>query len=84
MLIASDGSISDKTSGGSWIIATDGGEAAKEIDKQDNYLHPRFKYRNDYNLWSINENKYNNTSTVQIEKKTRGKKIKWENFTNRS
>lgn len=75
MLIASDGSISNKTSGRAWIIATDGGEAAKETDKQDNYLHPRFKYRNDYNLCSIIENKYNNTSTVQIEKQLEERKL---------
>ena len=46
---------------------------AKETDKHDNYLHPQFKYRNDYDLYSINEDNYDNTSTVQIGKELKEK-----------
>ena len=49
--------------------------AVKETDKQDNYLHPRFKYRNDYNLYSMNKDKYYNTSTVQIKKELEERKL---------
>ena len=49
--------------------------AAKETDKQDNYLQTQFKYRNDYNLYSINEDNYNNVSTLQIRKDLKERKL---------
>ena len=42
--------------------------AGKETDRKDNYLHPQFKYRNKQNVYSKNEENYNNKKTEQIEK----------------
>ena len=47
--------------------------AVKAIEKKDNYLHPRFKYRNKYNLYTTNDDKYNNISKLQITKKSEDK-----------
>ena len=49
--------------------------AGKEIDRKDNYLNPQFKYRNDYNLYSMNEDNYNNVSTLQIRKDLKESKL---------
>ena len=49
--------------------------AARETDKNKNYLHPQFKYRIDYNLYSIKDHKYSKTSIVQIEREIETRKV---------
>ena len=50
-------------------------ERKKQTEKQDNYLNLKLKYRNEYTLYSISEDNYNNKSTVQI-----GKELKERNL----
>ena len=53
--------------------------AGKETDRKDNYLHPQFKYRNKQNIYSKNEENYNNKNTEQI-----GKELKERNVSDNS
>ena len=53
--------------------------AGKVTDRKDNYLHSQFKYRNEYNIYLINEDNYNNKNTVQI-----GKELKEGNVSENS
>ena len=49
--------------------------AGKETDRKDNYPHSQFKYRNEYNIYSINEEHYNNKNTVQIVKELKERNV---------
>ena len=46
---------------------------AKEI--KYNYIQPRFKYCNDYNLYIRSENKYNHTYNVKIAEEPKDRKF---------
>ena len=47
----------------------------KETDRKYNYLHPQFKDRNEYNIYSKNEETYNNKNTEQIGKELKEKNV---------
>ena len=49
--------------------------AGKETEKKDNYLHPQFKYRNEYNIYLTNEDNNNNKTTVQIGKELKERNV---------
>ena len=49
--------------------------AGKEIDRKDNYLHHQFKYRNEYNIYSKNEENCNNKNTEKIEKELKERNV---------
>ena len=49
--------------------------AGKETDRKDNYLHPQFKYRKQYNIYSINEDNYNNNKLKYKSEKNSRKKM---------
>ena len=47
----------------------------KETDRKDNYPHSQFKYRNEYNIYSINEEIYDNKNIVQIVKELKERNV---------
>ena len=49
--------------------------ATKAKERKYNYIQPRFKYCNDYNLYTRNENKYNHTSNVKIAEEPKDRKF---------
>ena len=47
----------------------------KETDIKDNYLHPQFKYRNEYNIYSKNKENCNNKNTEKTEKELKERNV---------